>query len=100
MNSELHWFRFMDMHGGGDARTKYDYVYVQATDEDEAVKAFQGYLHVNPYNVTCKCCGEDYSIHEKGITLDEASKYERRGHTLSAWLERDDILVLSAPGGD
>lgn len=99
MVSELSWFRFMDMHGGGDTKTPYAYVYVQSVNMDEAVEAFQDYLHVDPLKTTCTCCGEDFSIRE-GTTLEEASKYERHGHTLGAWLERKDILVLSAPGGD
>ena len=56
--------KFMDMHSGGGCKLGAEYIYIQA-DEDDATAIFKGVFDIDPYNVTCDCCGEDYSIYEK-----------------------------------
>lgn len=69
--------RFFDMHSGGGTKIPpYDYIYIEAPLE-EAVQIFSEKFGRNPYNVTCSCCGEDYSIDESE-SLEEVTDYERQ----------------------
>lgn len=57
---------FMDMHSGGDAKiirdgVDQDYIYIEAP-EKLAVTIFRELYDREPDNVTCRCCGEDYSV--------------------------------------
>ena len=55
------WTRFMDMHSGGGSKEPYEYIYIEAA-EDEAKVIFYNRFGHNPERVTCTCCGDDYSI--------------------------------------
>lgn len=63
----------MDMHSGGRAKTDYEIVYVEGPYAD---KWFERRFNRDPENVTCDCCGEDFSISTEP-TLAEASGYDR-----------------------
>ena len=86
----------MDMHSGGDSKEKWEYIYIEAP-EDEAKVIFYNRFGHSPERVTCTCCGDDYSIRD-GETLAEVSKYKReRGaeiETVEAYSTRESILVI------
>ena len=87
------WTRFMDMHSGGGAKEKQEYIYIEA-DEVTAVQVFERVFGHNPNHVTCSCCGEDYSINSDNLSLEEATEYERRGMPLEEYIKRPDVLVV------
>jgi len=51
----------MDMHSGGDLKEKWQYIYIEAPEEEAKVIFYNRFGH-NPNRVTCTCCGKDYSI--------------------------------------
>jgi hypothetical protein len=69
------WTRFMDMHSGGGSKEKWEYIYIEAP-QDEAEIIFYNKFGHNPNRVTCTCCGNDYSISE-GENLAQLTAYER-----------------------
>lgn len=58
------YYEFADMHSGGGAKTDYEYIYIKAESEEEAVEIFEAKFDRSPYHTTCDCCGPDYSIWE------------------------------------
>ncbi len=108
--------RFMDMHSGGGCKTDYEYIYIQAPIE-KAMTIFEERFGRNPDNVTCDCCGDDYSISESA-TLEIATGYERgcrwdkavgdyveepgtsyKGYTkLDDYIAQENVLVIYANG--
>lgn len=64
MTDKTIWTRFYNMSFGGSSKLDSDVIWIEATEE-EAVKLFEQIFKRDPYNVTCECCGEDYSIYEK-----------------------------------
>ncbi len=69
------WTSFWDMSSGGKEKLDWPLIYIEAP-EQEARKLFVDLFHRDPNNVTCQCCGPDYSITEYE-TLDEATEYHR-----------------------
>jgi len=55
--------KFFDMSSGGREKEEYTTITVNLPEE-EAVKWFEEKFGHHPYNVTCNCCGEDYSVSE------------------------------------
>jgi len=88
------WTRFMDMHSGGGRKLAFEYVYIEAA-EDEAVRIFEADLDRDPRNVTCRCCGGDYSFNEED-SLEEATQYDRHDATIEEWLASPDVKVIRA----
>ena len=84
------WTQFMDMHSGGRQKLDWAYIYIEAKEED-AAKVFMHRFGRNPNNITCSCCGEDYSFYEQGDELQQASGFER--HCLYEGKERGYIEV-------
>ncbi len=72
----MSWFQFHDMHSGGGQKTRWARIYIEAATESDACAVFQSKTERDPHNVTCDCCGEDYSINESP-SLAQASGYER-----------------------
>jgi hypothetical protein len=70
------WTRFWDMNSGGGQKEEQNLIFIEAPKE-EATAYFEERFGHDPNNVTCNCCGEDYSICESK-TLEEASEYHRR----------------------
>ena len=62
--SDKKWFEYNDMHSGGGTKTGYEYIYVLAVSEGASSVIFENELNVDPYNMTCDCCGYDFSINE------------------------------------
>lgn len=70
------WTQFWDMHsGGGLKEPPYAKIYIEAPEE-EAIRIFEDRFGRDPYNVTCDCCGDDYSI-DSEETLEELTGYHR-----------------------
>lgn len=67
--------RFYDMSSGGRQKLQWSIVYVNLP-ETEAIQWFENKFGRNPYNVTCTCCGEDYSI-SSAETLEELTEFQR-----------------------
>lgn len=55
------WTRFTDMQSGGGLKEKWQYIYIEAPEEEVIVIFYNRFGH-NPRRVTCTCCGEDYSL--------------------------------------
>ncbi len=69
------WTEFMDMNSGGGQKLDWDYIYIEA-DEEEARSIFYAKFERNPNRVTCTCCGPDYSI-TTNDSLDQLTAYNR-----------------------
>lgn len=69
------WTRFMDMNSGGGSKEEWEYIYIEAP-EDEAKVIFYNRFGHNPERVTCTCCGRDYSIDSEEKIVDLQSAYE------------------------
>jgi hypothetical protein len=74
------WTRFMDMHSGGGAKEGWEYIYIEAPEEEACVIFYNRFGH-NPHRVTCTCCGADYSVYEHS-TLKDATGYDRNCATV------------------
>ena len=69
------WTRFFDMSSGGKEKLEHTVIWIEAK-ERKAVWIFESMFNRSPLNVTCKCCGPDYSIDEfesgpHSVELDE-----------------------------
>lgn len=90
------WTKFFDLHSGGGRKTDWDLIVIEAP-EDEARRLFKDRTGRDPDNVTCSCCGSDYSVYEVE-SLDVATAGERRrGESLDDYLRRADVLVIRRP---
>lgn len=69
------WTRFMDMHSGGASKEPFEYLYIEAPEQEAKVIFYNRFGH-NPERTTCTCCGDDYSISESE-TLAIATRYDR-----------------------
>lgn len=78
------WTEFNDMLTRGGRKTDFNRVYIQA-GRDEACEIFTQYFKHNPEQVSCTCCGPDFSIHPADETEVE-------------WNDLD-VLVLDDKGG-
>jgi hypothetical protein len=70
------WTKFWDMHSGGGQKGDYPQYFIEAP-EGEAMSVFYSRFGRNPYNITCTCCGEDYSVHE-GESLEKITEFHRK----------------------
>jgi hypothetical protein len=82
--------RFMDMHSGGDAKIERDgydqnFIYIESPTEKLGIAIFEKLYDRDPDNITCECCGQDYSVgfeediirataYERGCDWDESGK--------------------------
>lgn len=102
------WTQFHDMHSGGGQKLEWAQIFIEAP-EAEARRIFESMFDRDPDNVTCDCCGADYSVSED-VSLAQATGYERRCRHLKTprgpdgrysqptdpayrehfWLERDE----------
>jgi hypothetical protein len=57
------WTKFFDMSSGGSEKTDWTTIYIELP-EDEATEYFENRFGTNPHNVTCSCCGSDFSVYE------------------------------------
>jgi hypothetical protein len=96
--------------GGGTKVDNYDYILIEADSERQGRDIFEERFDRDPENVTCSCCGSDYSI-QGYDTLEEASAYDRhceyiregadKGYDLSTakvtiedYEAREDVLII------
>lgn len=56
--------RFFDMSSGGREKLEWQVIYIELP-EKEAIKYFKKKFGRDPNNITCPCCGEDFSIYEE-----------------------------------
>jgi len=76
--------RFSDMCSGGSVKIKgAEWIIIEAS-EDDAVAYFEKRFDRDPYNVTCDCCGGDYSIDE----------YETLEKCMYRWMDVDKTLII------
>ncbi len=74
------WTRFIDMHSGGSQKLDWAYIYIEAPEE-KAVEVLENKYGIVPYDTTCECCGQDYTINEEK-DLKQATGFERNApHT-------------------
>lgn len=66
---------FHDMHSGGELKTKYGHIFVEAS-KSQAVEFFNSWFDRDPHHVTCSCCGADFSV-TKYQSLRYATAYLR-----------------------
>lgn len=57
------WTRFFDMSSGGSSKLDHEVIWIEATEE-KAVQIFEDMFGRNPDNITCYCCGEDFSYYQ------------------------------------
>lgn len=57
------WTKLFDMSSGGSEKLGATTIWIEA-NEDEAEELFEEIFGIDPNNVTCPCCGNDYSIWE------------------------------------
>lgn len=57
------WTKFFDMSSGGSEKTDWTEIYIELP-EDKAIKYFEDRFDRDPHNVTCSCCGSDFSVYE------------------------------------
>ena len=83
------WTQFWDMHSGGGQKAANHKIYIELPQE-EAIAYFEKKFGLDPYHVTCDCCGEDYSIEEYD-SLGEATAYDRGcGYDEDGYVEGPD----------
>lgn len=82
------WTRFMDMHSGGSQKEQWPFIYIEAGYE-EAVEIFKQRFGHDPHNITCSCCGDDYSVSEDE-SLEQLTAYDRNcqyDRNAKKWIE-------------
>lgn len=57
------WTRFFDMSSGGSEKLGTTTIWIEES-EHEATDLFEQMFGRDPHNITCACCGEDYSVYE------------------------------------
>lgn len=88
------WTKFWDMHSGGSNKIKtYDKIYIEAPIA-KAERIFQHRFNRNPYNVTCNCCGEDFSVYEYE-SLEKATKHHRKSENVKTYFESESVCKIS-----
>jgi len=61
----MKWFEFMDMHSGGGTKEKdYEYIFIEADDEEQARTIFYNLFEHRADDIACECCGENYEVFE------------------------------------
>jgi hypothetical protein len=65
--------KFYDLSSGGSAKEEFCTLYVELPIS-EAIEWFIDKYGHDPYNITCECCGSDYSVWEvpKGYDMHDA----------------------------
>lgn len=68
------WTKFFDLASGGKMKTKYSAIFIELP-ENEAIEYFDNKFNTHPYNVTCECCGSDFSVYE--VSKPEHSEFNK-----------------------
>lgn len=87
------FFEFWDTGSGGTLKAPpYKMIYIEALSLKDAVNIFVERFDVDPYNVSCRCCGQDYSI-ESNESLEILTCFNRNAHyneTEERYIEEQD----------
>lgn len=88
MDASGTWTLLWDMSSGGYHKASFHFIFIQAPAE-EAVQWANWKWNIHPDNVTCPCCGPDYSV-SQGKLGDIAAYhftkyYERRNNNDQDW---------------
>jgi hypothetical protein len=80
--------QFYDLHSGGGQKAEFAQYYFEAP-EAEARKLFQEMTGRDPNNITCPCCGEDFSVWDDDQYFDKlvAPLQERMFRGVRYWCE-------------
>ena len=87
------WTKFGDMCSGGKDKEEWQVIYIQAPKKEAKVIFYNRFGH-NPENVTCTCCGADYSIREGSIYQLTAFLCWLSCLTLKKYMEKEDSLFI------
>ena len=72
------WTEFFDMSSGGSRKIKdYGLIYIELP-YDEAVTYFIEKFGRYPHNITCDCCGEDFSVSSEELLEDFGIPYSKK----------------------
>ena len=95
------------MHSGGGQKLDWAEIFIEA-DEPTARKYFEKRFGRDADNVTCECCGQDYSVSE-AEGLDQITAFGRgcgydysthlyteidSSTTLEEFEKREDVLII------
>lgn len=74
------WYGFRDMCSGGEEKIEFKLVYFEAENLEEAETKFGREFDRDPNNVTCECCGPDFSasLYDTDIEFLESISIDRR----------------------
>ena len=81
------WTEFYDMSSGGSRKLKHRIIYIEANTK-LAIFGFKCIFDIDPEKTTCKCCGENYSIHS-GENREDLCYYE------DPPFYRDNVRIIS-----
>ena len=92
--------RFRDLHSGGETKCPpYDTIYIEADNEATARLRFRDIFHRDPDNVSCDCCGIDYSVvfytSLARATRDDRCKTNYFGRKPKKYLSIEEYLTKS-----
>jgi ribosomal protein S27E len=76
----------MDMASGGNIKEKYEFIYIEAPEEEAKIIFYNRFDH-SPTRVSCTCCGEDYWI-KSG---EELSKLEHDNEKNVLIIRKEEI---------
>lgn len=95
----MNWYQFSDMRSGGELKTPYEEIFIEAHSLIEAESIFIQRFRIDPDGVSCVCCGADFSTYVFE-TLEAASKYERnKGKIpLDLYISSDEVCVIRHGG--
>lgn len=82
---------FWDMHSGGDRKLSHALILLETDKDVDACEAFENHFGRDPYNVTCDCCGDDYSISE-----DESAEQALAYHMGWEWKDKEYVKIDTA----
>jgi len=89
------WTKFWDMHSGGGTKLNWEIIYIEAP-EKEAIEIFMDKFGRDPFNVTCDCCGDDYSVSSEE-TIEAVTAYDRKCEwdgKLKKYVDTNDSIKL------
>ncbi len=85
------WTVFFDMHSGGNQKLEWQVIFIEAPIA-RAVDIFIDEFKINPYRISCSCCGPDYSLSQYP-TLAEACEHYRGSSNKVIYTESAESLA-------
>lgn len=89
----LTWTKVYVNNPRGVRPLPFHWVYIQA-NETLARAIFEDRFKMSPDQVTCPCCGSDFSLFEEDGHLKDITQWERDDESLANFVRRDDVLVI------